>query len=231
MEIPEEEDENTEITGVDQNTEDSGVNHTTGANNAMHGNPPGPIPTNYNNKPKMETVDDEYDTEEGKTENEETIQDEKEFEFQVNSPSHAERRAWEAPRKYGLRPRQNPSFKNKYPSNHYENLMVHVLTQLNLKQGLQRFENEGIKATKSEMQQIHDKVVFHLIKGKQLNRIQKHGVLGVLIFLKQKRCWKIKALPLQMDKNKDQDQRNRTYRKALVAVINISNSTALSTDQ
>ena len=80
---------------MDQNTEDPGVNHTTVANNAMLGNPPGPIPTNDNNTPKVETVD-ESDAEEDETENEEAIQDEEGFDFQVNSPSHAERRVWEA---------------------------------------------------------------------------------------------------------------------------------------
>ena len=89
MEIPEEEDENTEIIGVDQNTEYPGLNHTTGENNAIHGNPPGPIPTNDNNMPKVETFDDS-DAENNETENEETIQDEEGFEFQVNSPLPAE---------------------------------------------------------------------------------------------------------------------------------------------
>ena len=54
MEIPEEEDENTEITGVDQNTEDTGVN----TNNAMPGKPPEPTPTNDNNTPKVGVVDE-----------------------------------------------------------------------------------------------------------------------------------------------------------------------------
>ena len=43
------------------------------------------------------------------------------------------------------------------------------------------------------MQQIYDKVVFHPIKGEQLTRSQKHGALRVLMFLKQKRCGKIKC--------------------------------------
>ena len=71
--------------------------------------------------------------------------------------------------------------------------MVHLFTQLNLKQGLKIFENERIKATKSEMQQMHDKVVFHLIKGEQLTMRQKHEPLQVLMFLKQKLCGKIKG--------------------------------------
>ena len=80
-----------EITGVDQNTEDIVVNYTTGGNNVMSGNPSGPIHTNNNNTSKVETVDNESDTEEDKFENEETIQDEEGFEFQVNSTWPEER--------------------------------------------------------------------------------------------------------------------------------------------
>ena len=70
------------------------------------------------------------------------------------------------------------------------NLMFHVFTQLNLKKGPKIFGNEVMKATKSKMQQMHNKLVFHPIKDKQLTRIQKHRALQVLMFLKQKRCEK-----------------------------------------
>ena len=75
MYIPEEEDEDTYIIGVDQNTKDPGVNHTTGANNAIYGNPTGRILTNNKNMPKVETVDNKSNTEEDETENKETIKD------------------------------------------------------------------------------------------------------------------------------------------------------------
>ena len=91
---------------MDQDTEYPGMNQLTGANNAMPGDPPGHIPTNDNKTPKVKTVDDKPDTEEDKPENEETIQDEEEFDFQVNSPSPAERRVWEASHRHGLRPRR-----------------------------------------------------------------------------------------------------------------------------
>ena len=71
--------------------------------------------------------------------------------------------------------------------------MVHVFTQLNLNQGFKRFGNAKNNATKSEMQQMHNTVVFHLIKGGQLTKKQKNGALQVLIFLNQKRCRKIKG--------------------------------------
>ena len=148
MGIPEEEDNNTEVTEVDENTEDPGLNHTTWGNNTVPGNPPGPIPTNDNNTPKVGTVDDESDSEEEKSENKETIQDKGGFEFQVKPPSPAERHVWEASQRHGLRPLQQPIFEHKYPSDHYTNLMVHVFTQMNLQQGLEIFGNKGIKAYK-----------------------------------------------------------------------------------
>ena len=68
----------------------------------MHGNPPGPIPTDDNNKPTLKTPDpakiaqnngvtinEKYDTKEDGRENEETLQYEEGFYFQVNSPSPA----------------------------------------------------------------------------------------------------------------------------------------------
>ena len=71
--------------------------------------------------------------------------------------------------------------------------MVHVFTQLTLKEGLKRFGNEVIKATKSEMQQMHDKVVFHMIEGKRLTKSHKWGALRVIMFLKQKLYGNIKC--------------------------------------
>ena len=64
--------------------------------------------------------------------------------------------------------------------------MVHVFTQLNLKQGLKKFGKAVVRATKSEMQKIQYKVVLHPIRGEQLTRKQKNGALKVLFFLKQK---------------------------------------------
>ena len=58
MEITEEEDENTEITGVDQNIEYPGVNHTTGAKNAMPGSLQDINPTNDNNISTVDMVDE-----------------------------------------------------------------------------------------------------------------------------------------------------------------------------
>ena len=135
----------------------------------MPGNPPDPTSTNDNNTPKVETVG-ESDAQEDENEKKEAIQDEEGFEFQVNPPSPKEQRVWEASRRHGLRPCRQPRFEHRYPSDHYTNLVVHVFKHLNLKQGLKRFVEAGMKATKSEMQQMHNKVVFHPIKGGQLTK-------------------------------------------------------------
>ena len=59
--------------------------------------------------------------------------------------------------------------------------MVRVFIQLNLKKGLKIFGNEVMKAPKSEMHQMHDKVVFHSIRDKQLTKKQENGALQVII--------------------------------------------------
>ena len=54
----------------------------------------------------------------------------------------------------------------------------------------------------SKIQRMHDKVVFHPIKGEKLTKSQKQAAIRVLMFLKQKQCGKIKVALLQTDKSK-----------------------------
>ena len=62
---------------MDQDTEDTGVSRPIEEDNAMPVNPPGLIPTNDNNTPKLETpsdvvtINDESDTEEDENKTEE----------------------------------------------------------------------------------------------------------------------------------------------------------------
>ena len=85
VEIPEEEDEETEIPVVDQDTEDPGVSNPTEEENAMPVKLPGPIPTNDNNTPTVDTTSDvvtinnESDTEEDESENKEKSKTKKGF--------------------------------------------------------------------------------------------------------------------------------------------------------
>ena len=73
------------------------------------------------------------------------------------------------------------------------NLKHTVLTQYTLKKGLQVFGPKGTEAVFSEMKQLHDRKVCEPINEKDLSREQKSKALGYLMFLKQKRCGRIKG--------------------------------------
>ena len=73
------------------------------------------------------------------------------------------------------------------------NLKHTVLTQYTLKKGLQVFGPKGTEAVFSEMKQLHDRQVCEPINEKDLSREQKRKALGYLMFLKQKRCGRIKG--------------------------------------
>ena len=65
--------------------------------------------------------------------------------------------------------------------------------QMSMKKGLQAFGEGGYAAVKQEMQQLHDRKVMQPIRHKDLTPEQKRDALGYLMFLKKKRCGKIKG--------------------------------------
>ena len=68
-----------------------------------------------------------------------------------------------------------------------------VLTQYTLKKGLQVFGPKGTEAVFAEMKQLHDRNVCEPVHAKSLSCEQKNKALGYLMFLKQKRCGRIKG--------------------------------------
>ena len=64
---------------------------------------------------------------------------------------------------------------------------------MSVKQGLRRFGEKGVAAVKSEMQQLHDRSVMFPVKISSLTLEQKRRTLNYLMFLKRKRCEKIKG--------------------------------------
>ena len=68
-----------------------------------------------------------------------------------------------------------------------------VLTQYTLKKGLQVFGPKGTEAVFSEMKQLHDRKVCEPVHRKDLSSGQRNKALGYLMFLKQKRCGRIKG--------------------------------------
>jgi hypothetical protein len=64
---------------------------------------------------------------------------------------------------------------------------------MNMHQGLPMFGAAGIDAVQKEMQQIHDRKVMAVTKASELTHEQKKQALAYLMFLKRKRCGKIKG--------------------------------------
>ena len=89
---------------------------------------------------------------------------------------------------YGMRQ------KSKRDADFAYNFAVHYcMTQLSLKQGIRAWGDDAINAVKKEVQQMHDKKVYKPVKVGTLTRQEKLAALRSIIFLKQKRCGRIKA--------------------------------------
>jgi hypothetical protein len=65
--------------------------------------------------------------------------------------------------------------------------------QMNMKQGLQFFGEEGVDAVRKEMRQIHDRKVMMAKASTNLTYKQRKEALAYLMFLKRKRCGKVKG--------------------------------------
>jgi hypothetical protein len=62
-----------------------------------------------------------------------------------------------------------------------------------MKKGLKVFGNDGVEAVRKEMLQLHDRKVMAPKQGVELTPEQKREALAYLMFLKRKRCGKIKG--------------------------------------
>ena len=65
--------------------------------------------------------------------------------------------------------------------------------QMSLKAGLRVFGDDGAKAVQKEMKQLHDREVMIPVHKKNLTYEQRKEALAYLMFLKRKRCGKIKG--------------------------------------
>ena len=65
--------------------------------------------------------------------------------------------------------------------------------QMSMKRGLNIFKEKGVAAVRSEMEQLHTRKVMGARDAKQLTPEQKKEALAYLMFLKRKRCGKVKA--------------------------------------
>ena len=67
------------------------------------------------------------------------------------------------------------------------------MTQYTLKRGLKEFGLKGIAALSKEMEQLHIHDVGKPVDADSLSHEQKKRTLRYLMFMKEKRCGKIKA--------------------------------------
>jgi hypothetical protein len=74
-----------------------------------------------------------------------------------------------------------------------EGLHHTALTQYSVKRGLKEFGEKGASAVVKEMKQLHDRHVGEPVKANLLTSGEKRRALEYLMFLKKKRCGKIKG--------------------------------------
>jgi hypothetical protein len=91
------------------------------------------------------------------------------------------------PRREGLRPQKQRDFGPMY------DFQDTVLTQCGVKQGLKKFGKSGEEAVTVELKQLHDRDVIVPVHAGDLTRQEKQRALAYLMFLKQKRCGRIKG--------------------------------------
>jgi hypothetical protein len=108
------------------------------------------------------------------------------------------------PRKHSrsLRNRKPPNYAPRYDPDNFDTSMAQfeqpmgmlfMTEQMSLKRGLKRFGKAGADAVVSEMKQLEIRKVFKPTNASDLTRVQKKAALEYLMYLKQKRCGRIKG--------------------------------------
>ena len=108
--------------------------------------------------------------------------------------------------RYNLRSNRGRSYNHRYAGSDFivedENGVVMTMEgtgeiletpQMSLKAGLRTFGSDGMKAVEKEMRQLHDRDVMIPVHKKSLTPEQRREALAYLMFLKRKRCGKIKG--------------------------------------
>ena len=107
---------------------------------------------------------------------------------------------------YSLRGKRNRNYNHRYAGEEFVvgddtgitlatngDSVVLETPQMSLKAGLCTFGNDGMKAVEKEMRQLHDRDVMKPVYKKSLTQEQRKEALAYLMFLKRKRCGKIKG--------------------------------------
>ena len=77
---------------------------------------------------------------------------------------------------------------------HLHTTLAHTaMTQFTMKKGIEEFGEDGVDAVLGELQQLHDRKVIVPIVADEMTREEKRAALRYLMFLKKKRCGRIKG--------------------------------------
>ena len=97
------------------------------------------------------------------------------------------------PEGMNLRPRRAKGDPTHLMGRGFEDEFIFLTAQMSAKKGLQILGRPGADAIIAELQQVHYRKVVKPVLGKNLTTDQKRAALHYLMFLKQKRCGRIKA--------------------------------------
>jgi hypothetical protein len=110
--------------------------------------------------------------------------------------------------RYNLRQRKKPSFTHlkTFSDMHVNVGVAHAnvgvppeqgeslaTAQMSMNKGLTLFSEAGIEAVRSEMAQLHDHKVMKPVHSRELTPEERREALAYLMFLKRKRCGKVKG--------------------------------------
>jgi hypothetical protein len=93
--------------------------------------------------------------------------------------------------RYNMRQRREPNYSHLFTNTHVDEPMS--TPQMNMRKGLKVFGEDGIAAVKKEMLQLHERKVMEPCHAADLTPEQKKEALAYLMFLKRKRCGKVKS--------------------------------------
>jgi Reverse transcriptase (RNA-dependent DNA polymerase) len=74
-----------------------------------------------------------------------------------------------------------------------DSVLGFIFTQVSMKRGLKMFGDKGREAVEAELHQLHDRKVMEPVHAESLSPEEKKKALQYLMFLKEKRCGKIKG--------------------------------------
>ena len=144
-----------------------------------------------------ETIDPETP---GVGENGEETEEE---EFMIQPPAVSPQRKGRGGGRYNLRHTRGRDYDHRYAGDDFIIDNVAMTThgtnevletpQMSLKAGLRTFGNDGVKALEKEMRQLHDRGVMIPVQRETLTLEQRKEALAYLMFLKRKRCGKVKG--------------------------------------